>query len=200
MCAQLTTRQKESLSKWTLLIALSENVITYLPHDKIWECVNIWWFILIKAKYVICRNRTPAEWKMLRNYWDCVWTMPTTPVHRELELLSELLLLYPMQRESVSALSKIYMYFIALFFRPIIKQNIVLYIQPEKGLKEAQVCSPTENSRCVCPPGMFCSMGFDDPFCIACSKYRSCRPGFGVSIQGTETDIFTVFIINTLSS
>ncbi|XP_040058714.2 tumor necrosis factor receptor superfamily member 1B [Gasterosteus aculeatus] len=55
----------------------------------------------------------------------------------------------------------------------------------KKGLKEAQVCSPTENSRCVCQPGMFCSMGFDDPFCTACSKYRSCRPGFGVSMQGT---------------
>ncbi|KAM8917172.1 tumor necrosis factor receptor superfamily member 1B isoform 4-T4 [Spinachia spinachia] len=55
----------------------------------------------------------------------------------------------------------------------------------KKGVQEAQVCSSTERSRCVCQPGMFCLMDFDAPFCTACSRYKHCQRGEGVSEPGT---------------
>ncbi|XP_054473389.1 tumor necrosis factor receptor superfamily member 1B [Anoplopoma fimbria] len=56
--------------------------------------------------------------------------------------------------------------------------------KPTKGLQEAQSCSSTARSRCVCQPGKYCNMEFDDPFCSACIKYKLCRHGFGVSVPG----------------
>ncbi|XP_075966707.1 tumor necrosis factor receptor superfamily member 1B [Anarhichas minor] len=54
-----------------------------------------------------------------------------------------------------------------------------------KGLQEVQSCSSTARSRCVCQPGMYCIMDFDDPFCSACGRYRKCKLGYGVSVPGT---------------
>ncbi|XP_068568367.1 tumor necrosis factor receptor superfamily member 1B [Cebidichthys violaceus] len=59
-----------------------------------------------------------------------------------------------------------------------------------KGLQEAQSCSSTARSRCVCQPGRFCIMEFDDPYCTACEPYRKCRLGYGVSVPGTvDSDV-----------
>ncbi|XP_056130544.1 tumor necrosis factor receptor superfamily member 1B [Lampris incognitus] len=55
----------------------------------------------------------------------------------------------------------------------------------EKGLEFAQRCSSTIKSTCVCQPGMYCVLGFDDPYCEECRKYKSCKPGQGVILQGT---------------
>uniref|UniRef100_UPI003AAE3412 tumor necrosis factor receptor superfamily member 1B n=1 Tax=Centroberyx gerrardi TaxID=166262 RepID=UPI003AAE3412 len=57
--------------------------------------------------------------------------------------------------------------------------------KPSKGLQYAQTCSSSIKSTCMCQPGMYCVLGFDDPFCTECRKYTTCRPGQGVSIQGT---------------
>ncbi|XP_071382461.1 tumor necrosis factor receptor superfamily member 1B [Centroberyx affinis] len=57
--------------------------------------------------------------------------------------------------------------------------------KPNKGLQYAQTCSSIVKSTCVCQPGMYCVLGFDDPYCTECRKYTTCRPGQGVSIQGT---------------
>ncbi|XP_070815968.1 uncharacterized protein miip isoform X2 [Chaetodon trifascialis] len=54
-----------------------------------------------------------------------------------------------------------------------------------KGLREVQNCSPTTRSKCGCQPGMYCIMGFDDPYCSACSKYKPCKAGYGVLVPGT---------------
>ncbi|XP_041809846.1 tumor necrosis factor receptor superfamily member 1B isoform X1 [Chelmon rostratus] len=59
-----------------------------------------------------------------------------------------------------------------------------------KGLREVQNCSPTTRSKCGCQSGMYCIMGFDDPFCSECSKYKQCRVGYGVSVPGTaDSDV-----------
>ncbi|XP_031157472.1 tumor necrosis factor receptor superfamily member 1B isoform X2 [Sander lucioperca] len=55
-----------------------------------------------------------------------------------------------------------------------------------KGLQDGQSCSSTTMSRCVCQPGMYCIMGFDDPYCTACNKYKLCKTGYGVSAPGTK--------------
>ncbi|KAM9409874.1 tumor necrosis factor receptor superfamily member 1B [Pholidichthys leucotaenia] len=54
-----------------------------------------------------------------------------------------------------------------------------------KGLQYAQNCSSTTSSKCVCLPGMYCLMGFDDPYCSDCKTYTQCKPGYGVSQPGT---------------
>uniref|UniRef100_UPI0037E8C473 tumor necrosis factor receptor superfamily member 1B n=1 Tax=Semicossyphus pulcher TaxID=241346 RepID=UPI0037E8C473 len=54
-----------------------------------------------------------------------------------------------------------------------------------KGLQYAQNCSSTTRSECVCQPGMYCIIGFDDPYCTECGKYRQCKAGYGVSAPGT---------------
>ncbi|XP_070759201.1 tumor necrosis factor receptor superfamily member 1B [Enoplosus armatus] len=54
-----------------------------------------------------------------------------------------------------------------------------------KGLQYGQNCSYTQRSRCECQPGMYCILGFDDPYCSACRKYTLCRGGYGVSVPGT---------------
>ncbi|XP_059185066.1 tumor necrosis factor receptor superfamily member 1B isoform X2 [Centropristis striata] len=60
-----------------------------------------------------------------------------------------------------------------------------------KGLQDAQKCSSTVRSLCVCQPGMFCVMGFEDPYCTAsCNIYSKCRSGSGVSLPGTgDSDV-----------
>ncbi|KAM6927209.1 tumor necrosis factor receptor superfamily member 1B [Xenentodon cancila] len=57
-----------------------------------------------------------------------------------------------------------------------------------KGLQFAWQCSSTKNSKCLCQPGMFCVMGFEDPYCSDCKKYMSCKVGYGVSVQGTPNN------------
>ncbi|XP_044022255.1 tumor necrosis factor receptor superfamily member 1B isoform X2 [Siniperca chuatsi] len=54
-----------------------------------------------------------------------------------------------------------------------------------KGLQYSQNCSHTTRSRCVCKPGMYCIMEFDDPYCAECSKYKLCKAGYGVTLPGT---------------
>lgn len=54
-----------------------------------------------------------------------------------------------------------------------------------KGLQHAQNCSSTTMSKCMCRPGMYCILGFDDPYCDECRKYKTCGVGFGVSVPGT---------------
>ncbi|MED6283167.1 hypothetical protein CHARACLAT_006027 [Characodon lateralis] len=56
----------------------------------------------------------------------------------------------------------------------------------KKGLTYAQECTPTRNSKCVCGSGMFCQMGFDDPYCTDCRRYTDCKIGFKVSVPGTR--------------
>lgn len=53
-----------------------------------------------------------------------------------------------------------------------------------KGLQEIQHCTPTTKSKCGCQPGMFCILGFEDPYCEACRKYKQCGAGYGVSVPG----------------
>ncbi|XP_058487929.1 tumor necrosis factor receptor superfamily member 1B isoform X1 [Solea solea] len=55
----------------------------------------------------------------------------------------------------------------------------------KKGLLYGKVCSSTTRSSCICQSGMYCDMGFDDPYCTACQKYSPCRAGYGVSVSGT---------------
>ncbi|TDH13836.1 hypothetical protein EPR50_G00037770 [Perca flavescens] len=55
-----------------------------------------------------------------------------------------------------------------------------------KDLRYGQNCSFTTRTRCVCKPGMYCIMGFDDPYCTSCKKYNPCKIGFGVSVPGTK--------------
>lgn len=57
--------------------------------------------------------------------------------------------------------------------------------KPEKGLQYVQNCSSTTDAKCTCQPGTYCIMGFDDPYCADCRKYRICKVGFGVSVPGT---------------
>ncbi|XP_041836455.1 tumor necrosis factor receptor superfamily member 1B isoform X2 [Melanotaenia boesemani] len=59
-----------------------------------------------------------------------------------------------------------------------------------KGLQNAQECTSTINSMCVCQPGKFCQMGFNKPYCEDCRQYRQCKAGFGVIVAGTQsTDV-----------
>lgn len=55
-----------------------------------------------------------------------------------------------------------------------------------KGLQEAQSCSSSSRSRCVCQPGKYCNMGFDGKYCTSyCSNYKTCRAGWGLHSPGT---------------
>nr|XP_019957119.1 PREDICTED: tumor necrosis factor receptor superfamily member 1B-like isoform X1 [Paralichthys olivaceus] len=53
-----------------------------------------------------------------------------------------------------------------------------------KGLQYAQRCSSTTRTGCVCKPGMYCIMDFDNPYCAECRNYSQCRAGYGVSLPG----------------
>ncbi|XP_051272080.1 tumor necrosis factor receptor superfamily member 1B isoform X2 [Dicentrarchus labrax] len=62
--------------------------------------------------------------------------------------------------------------------------------KPVKGLQNLQNCTSTTKSKCGCKPGMFCIVGFDDPYCDECRKYKPCNRGYGVSVQGTaDSDV-----------
>ncbi|XP_029989966.1 tumor necrosis factor receptor superfamily member 1B [Sphaeramia orbicularis] len=54
-----------------------------------------------------------------------------------------------------------------------------------KGLKYARNCSPTTSSKCICQTGKYCIVGFKDPYCSECVKYKVCKVGYGVSVPGT---------------
>ncbi|XP_069546951.1 tumor necrosis factor receptor superfamily member 1B [Brachyistius frenatus] len=54
----------------------------------------------------------------------------------------------------------------------------------DKGLQYAQNCSSTKRSKCMCQPGTYCLLDFNDPYCTDCKKYKRCRAGFGVSVPG----------------
>uniref|UniRef100_A0A3Q1HTM1 Tumor necrosis factor receptor superfamily member 1B-like n=1 Tax=Acanthochromis polyacanthus TaxID=80966 RepID=A0A3Q1HTM1_9TELE len=59
-----------------------------------------------------------------------------------------------------------------------------LKCKSSKGLQDAQKCSSTTKSMCICQPGRYCIMGFDDLYCAECRKYKSCLAGFGVTRPG----------------
>ena len=73
--------------------------------------------------------------------------------------------------------------------------NCKHYFLHVKGLQEVQNCSSATNRKCVCQPGKFCHMGFNDPYCSACSTYKLCRVGHGVSVPGTATDFFLIVTV-----
>uniref|UniRef100_A0A3Q3WH63 TNFR-Cys domain-containing protein n=1 Tax=Mola mola TaxID=94237 RepID=A0A3Q3WH63_MOLML len=54
-----------------------------------------------------------------------------------------------------------------------------------KGLQYVQNCSSRIKSKCGCKPGMYCIMGFDGLHCEACTMYKPCKAGYGVSLAGT---------------
>ncbi|KAK6318909.1 hypothetical protein J4Q44_G00101200 [Coregonus suidteri] len=59
----------------------------------------------------------------------------------------------------------------------------------DKGLQYAQNCSSITKAQCVCQTGMFCIMD-QHPNCKECVSYTHCKPGHGVSIEGTtESDV-----------
>ncbi|XP_060925847.1 tumor necrosis factor receptor superfamily member 1B isoform X2 [Limanda limanda] len=61
---------------------------------------------------------------------------------------------------------------------------------PIKGLQYAQNCSSTTRAGCVCKPGMYCDLGYDEPYCAECRKYSQCIAGYGVSVPGTaDSDV-----------
>ncbi|KAM4582428.1 tumor necrosis factor receptor superfamily member 1B isoform 2-T2 [Fundulus diaphanus] len=55
----------------------------------------------------------------------------------------------------------------------------------KKGLEYAQECTPTTDAKCVCKSGMFCEMGFNDPYCTHCASFSVCKRGYRVSVKGT---------------
>ncbi|CAL8338841.1 unnamed protein product [Lota lota] len=57
--------------------------------------------------------------------------------------------------------------------------------EEDKGLQYLQNCTTSTRPKCVCQPGMYCALGFEDPECKECNKYSLCKLGFGVSKQRT---------------
>nr|XP_046239314.1 tumor necrosis factor receptor superfamily member 1B [Scatophagus argus] len=59
-----------------------------------------------------------------------------------------------------------------------------------KGLQHVQKCSSTTKPKCGCQLGMYCMIGFDDPYCSECRRYRQCPVGYGVSVPGmADSDV-----------
>uniref|UniRef100_A0A8K9UBX9 Tumor necrosis factor receptor superfamily, member 1B n=1 Tax=Oncorhynchus mykiss TaxID=8022 RepID=A0A8K9UBX9_ONCMY len=62
----------------------------------------------------------------------------------------------------------------------------------DKGLKYVQKCSSTTKTQCACQTGMYCILD-QHPDCKECSSYTYCKPGHGVSVEGTtagqESDV-----------
>ncbi|KAK2861951.1 hypothetical protein Q5P01_001484 [Channa striata] len=54
-----------------------------------------------------------------------------------------------------------------------------------KGLQYDKTCSATARSRCICLPGMYCDLQYDEQHCQHCQKYKLCKPGYGVVAEGT---------------
>ncbi|XP_031423525.1 tumor necrosis factor receptor superfamily member 1B isoform X2 [Clupea harengus] len=55
----------------------------------------------------------------------------------------------------------------------------------DKGLEFGQICSKTEDAKCVCQPGKYCRFEFNE--CKECRTYKSCPKGQGVITAGTAT-------------
>uniref|UniRef100_A0A8C8C3F3 TNFR-Cys domain-containing protein n=1 Tax=Oncorhynchus tshawytscha TaxID=74940 RepID=A0A8C8C3F3_ONCTS len=59
----------------------------------------------------------------------------------------------------------------------------------DKGLKYVQKCSSTTKTQCACQTGMYCVLD-QHPDCKECASYTYCKPGHGVSVEGTaESDV-----------
>lgn len=86
----------------------------------------------------------------------------------------------------------LFIYLLLLFFQHItpVCKTLFFFIQPANGLLYAQYCSATKKTKCGCQPGMYCIMGFNDPYCRECRKYKQCGAGLGVSVPGTAPAIF----------
>ncbi|XP_020338625.1 tumor necrosis factor receptor superfamily member 1B isoform X2 [Oncorhynchus kisutch] len=54
----------------------------------------------------------------------------------------------------------------------------------DKGLKYVQKCSSTTKTQCACQTGMYCVLD-QHPDCKECASYTYCKPGHGVSVEGT---------------
>lgn len=55
-----------------------------------------------------------------------------------------------------------------------------------KGLQYTQRCSANTSAKCGCMPGKYCIM-FNGKRCRECVSHKTCKEGFGVSVQGTDT-------------
>uniref|UniRef100_A0A8K9WVU9 Tumor necrosis factor receptor superfamily, member 1B n=1 Tax=Oncorhynchus mykiss TaxID=8022 RepID=A0A8K9WVU9_ONCMY len=63
------------------------------------------------------------------------------------------------------------------------------FMREDKGLKYVQKCSSTTKTQCACQTGMYCILD-QHPDCKECSSYTYCKPGHGVSVEGTaESDV-----------
>uniref|UniRef100_A0A674EJE5 Tumor necrosis factor receptor superfamily, member 1B n=1 Tax=Salmo trutta TaxID=8032 RepID=A0A674EJE5_SALTR len=59
----------------------------------------------------------------------------------------------------------------------------------DKGLKYVQKCSSTTKTQCACQTGMYCVLN-QHPDCKECAHFTYCKPGHGVSVEGTaESDV-----------
>ncbi|XP_055724163.1 tumor necrosis factor receptor superfamily member 1B isoform X1 [Salvelinus fontinalis] len=59
----------------------------------------------------------------------------------------------------------------------------------DKGLMYVQKCSSTTKPQCACRTGMYCVLN-QHPDCKECASYTYCKPGHGVSVEGTaESDV-----------
>ncbi|XP_064825036.1 tumor necrosis factor receptor superfamily member 1B isoform X2 [Oncorhynchus masou masou] len=59
----------------------------------------------------------------------------------------------------------------------------------DKGLKYVQKCFSTTKTQCACQTGMYCVLD-QHPDCKECASYTYCKPGHGVSVEGTaESDV-----------
>ncbi|KAK6321675.1 tumor necrosis factor receptor superfamily member 1B isoform X2 [Coregonus clupeaformis] len=59
----------------------------------------------------------------------------------------------------------------------------------DKGLQYVQKCSRTTKTQCACKTGMYCVLD-QHPECQECASYTRCKPGHGVSVEGTaESDV-----------
>lgn len=54
----------------------------------------------------------------------------------------------------------------------------------DKGLKYVQKCSSTTKTQCACQTGMYCVLN-QHPDCEECANLTYCKPGYGVSVEGT---------------
>ncbi|XP_036388336.1 tumor necrosis factor receptor superfamily member 1B-like [Megalops cyprinoides] len=59
----------------------------------------------------------------------------------------------------------------------------------DKGMEFVQSCTTSADAKCACKEGMFCSYKLNNK-CRDCSRFTTCPPGQGVSMQGTaDSDV-----------
>uniref|UniRef100_A0A4W5P664 Tumor necrosis factor receptor superfamily, member 1B n=1 Tax=Hucho hucho TaxID=62062 RepID=A0A4W5P664_9TELE len=59
----------------------------------------------------------------------------------------------------------------------------------DKGLQYVLKCSSTTKTQCACQTGMYCVLD-QHPDCKECASYTYCKPGHGVTVEGTaESDV-----------